>query len=55
MGASTWRQGRVGRRCGIWSSWREDGAGNRIWNVKNKLKTKLNKKINIKLNVCFLI
>jgi hypothetical protein len=29
----------VGRRCGIWSSWRVDevGAGNGIWNVKNEL------------------
>jgi hypothetical protein len=34
----------VGRRCGIWSRQRMNGAGNGIWSVKNKLKIKLNKK-----------
>jgi hypothetical protein len=37
--ASTWRQG-LGKRCGMWSSWRVGGWGarNGIWNAKNKLK-----------------
>jgi hypothetical protein len=31
-----WRRGGVGRRGGIWSSWRVDeGLGNGIWDVKN--------------------
>jgi hypothetical protein len=29
MGASTWRQG-VGRRCGMWSSWKVDWK----WGIK---------------------
>jgi hypothetical protein len=38
VGASTWRQGWEGRRCGMWISPRVDcGAGNGIWSVKNKL------------------
>ena len=43
--ASMWRQGGVGRRCGMWNSQRVDGGGvgNGIWSVKNKLKFKLNK------------
>jgi cytochrome c556 len=41
--ASTWRQGEVGRRCGMWSSWKVDGGtGNGIWSVKNKFKKKEN-------------
>jgi hypothetical protein len=34
----------VGRRCGMWSSWRVDGGGaeNGIGSVKNELKRKLN-------------
>jgi hypothetical protein len=33
-----WRQDRVGRRSGMWSSLRVDvGAGNGIWSVKNEL------------------
>jgi hypothetical protein len=35
--ASTWIWGKVGRRCGIWSSQKVDGAGNGIWSVKNKI------------------
>jgi hypothetical protein len=45
VGVSTWRQGGVGRRCGMWSSWRVDGG--RKWNMEcknNKLKMKLNLK-----------
>jgi hypothetical protein len=46
--ASTWRQGGVGRRCGMWSRRKVDGgrAGIGIWSVKNKLKRK-----EIELNV----
>jgi hypothetical protein len=38
VGASTWRQGGVMRRCGMWSSQRVDGRS-REWNMecKNKL------------------
>jgi hypothetical protein len=35
-----WRQGRVGRRCGMWSR----QGGNKIWNVK-KTKTKTKKQM----------
>jgi hypothetical protein len=29
--------GGLGRRCGIWSSWRVNRViGNRIWRIKNK-------------------
>jgi hypothetical protein len=45
--ASLLRRGGVGRRCRIWSSQRVDDGGwvgNRIWNIKNKLKIKLNLK-----------
>jgi hypothetical protein len=40
VGAFTWRQGGVGKRCGMWSSWKADGGGvgNGIWSVENKLK-----------------
>jgi hypothetical protein len=35
VGASMWRQGGVGRRCGMWSSWRVDGGvGNGTRSVK---------------------
>lgn len=27
VGASIWRLGKVGRKCGIWSSWMVDGGG----------------------------
>jgi hypothetical protein len=41
VGASMWRQGWVGRSCGMWSSLRVDGGeGNGIWSVKSKLKIK---------------
>jgi hypothetical protein len=41
VGASTWIQGGVGRRYGMWSSKKADGvAENGIWSVKNKLKIK---------------
>jgi hypothetical protein len=42
VGASTWRWGWVERRCGMWSSQREDGE----WNMecKNELQIKLNLK-----------
>jgi hypothetical protein len=55
MGASTWRRGGAGRRCEMWSSWRVDGGGvgNRIWNVKIKLKIKTRQnKTKFKLFVC---
>jgi hypothetical protein len=54
--ASTWRQGGVLRRCGLWSSWRVDGRGNGIWSVKSKLiiKLKEKKKINSNKSVLFL-
>jgi hypothetical protein len=45
--ASTWRQGGVGRRWGIWSNLRVDRGGGREWNMecKNKLiKNPKNKK-----------
>jgi hypothetical protein len=30
-----WRQG-VGRQCGMWNSQRiDEGAGNKIWSIKN--------------------
>jgi hypothetical protein len=32
---STWRQ-KVGRRYGMWNSWRVDGWGDKIWRIKNK-------------------
>jgi hypothetical protein len=38
VGVSTWRQGGVGRRYGMWSSQRVDGgAGDGISSVKIKL------------------
>jgi hypothetical protein len=43
VGASTWRWGRVGRRCEMWSRW----VGNGIWSRKKELQIKLNfKKVN---------
>jgi hypothetical protein len=47
LGASTWRQGGVGIRCGIRSKRRVDW-GYREWNMecKNKLKIKVNLKKN---------
>jgi hypothetical protein len=38
VGATTWRWGRVERRCGMWSSWRV-GVG-REWNMKCKIQIK---------------
>jgi hypothetical protein len=35
----------VGRRCGMWNSWRVDG-GHKIWSVKNKLIKIKNYKLN---------
>jgi hypothetical protein len=47
LGASTWRQGRVGKKCEMWSSQsdgRWGGAENGIWSIKNELQIKLNLK-----------
>jgi hypothetical protein len=41
VGASTWRQGGVGRSCRMWNSQMVDGgSGNGTWSVKYKLKIK---------------
>jgi hypothetical protein len=44
-----WRWGGVGRRYGMWSSWRVDGgAGNGIWSIKiNKNKIIKKKQTNL--------
>ena len=56
MVTSTWRQGGVGRMCGMWSSQRVNGVGpgNGIWNVKNKLKIKkvILQNLRVKIFVC---
>lgn len=39
VGASPWRQG-LGRRYGIWNSWRVYQEGDKVWTLKNKLKKK---------------
>jgi hypothetical protein len=46
MRASMWRQGGVGRRCGMWSRRRGDEVGRECnEECKNKFKIKLNLKI----------
>ena len=32
------------RRYGIWNSWRVDPEGDKVWNVKKRLKNKLKRK-----------
>jgi hypothetical protein len=44
MGASSWRQAVVGKRCGIWNSQRVDREGDKVCTVKKKKKKKELKK-----------
>jgi hypothetical protein len=43
-----WSRGRVGRRCGMWSSGRVDGGGNEKWNMKCKTKRQIKIFLNLK-------
>jgi hypothetical protein len=44
----------MGRRCGLWSSWRVDGkVANGIWSIKNKLIYKIKKGDKRKINKSF--
>jgi hypothetical protein len=54
LGVFKWRWGQVGRRCGMWSSQRVDGAGVGEWDMEYKVPSWKNKMKKLKKKKYFL-